>query len=499
MIIQKNKAPIWTYYFARKFSASRFEIVMRVYFSEFYRKHFKANLKSCLVMPSEGGNHAICYNIEEWNKFAGKVYQRSCKNLKTFNFYVGLIKQTQLKSLRIAQNIISQPLQKLSWLELGQQWRKWDEAHLQHFLKPIWIPFIVEPLLSVDAKNILENLENKNGRQTKLQEDFEIVFGPDKSNAISQERYELLKMALNIKSGKLKGSRLSEACKKHADKFGFIPCYDVIDTPWDGEYFYKQVRLLSKESRSSLQVEIKKFEQVYKNRVKAFKKLLVALKPNKYQKELLQMAHDLTFIKDERDDYRRRQSFTIRPLFAELARRFNLPPRAPLYLIKSEMEQWFKTGKLPVNKKELLQRMKGYCLVINNGSSVSIYSGVKMRQFIKSQKFTGQGSESAKITGLVGNSGVVKGRVCVVYTKHDLKKIKKDSVLVAVTTNPDYVPAMRLCKAFVTDEGGVTCHAAIVAREMKKPCIIGTKVATKVFKDGDLVEVDADKGVVKRL
>jgi pyruvate,water dikinase len=51
----------------------------------------------------------------------------------------------------------------------------------------------------------------------------------------------------------------------------------------------------------------------------------------------------------------------------------------------------------------------------------------------------------------------------------------------------------------VTDEGGVTCHAAIVAREMKKPCIIGTKIATKVLKDGDLVEVDANKGVVKIL
>jgi len=51
----------------------------------------------------------------------------------------------------------------------------------------------------------------------------------------------------------------------------------------------------------------------------------------------------------------------------------------------------------------------------------------------------------------------------------------------------------------VTDEGGITCHAAIISRELKKPCIIGTKIATKVLKDGDLVEVDADKGIVKIL
>ena len=56
---------------------------------------------------------------------------------------------------------------------------------------------------------------------------------------------------------------------------------------------------------------------------------------------------------------------------------------------------------------------------------------------------------------------------------------------------------MKIALAFVTDEGGITCHAAIIAREMKKPCIIGTKFATQVLKDGDLVEVDADAGVVR--
>ena len=66
-------------------------------------------------------------------------------------------------------------------------------------------------------------------------------------------------------------------------------------------------------------------------------------------------------------------------------------------------------------------------------------------------------------------------------------------------TDPRYVPAMKKAAAIVTDEGGITCHAAIVSRELKKPCIIGTKIATKVLKDGDEVEVDAEKGVVKKI
>lgn len=66
-------------------------------------------------------------------------------------------------------------------------------------------------------------------------------------------------------------------------------------------------------------------------------------------------------------------------------------------------------------------------------------------------------------------------------------------------TFPNFIPAMEKASAFVTDEGGILCHAAIVSREMRKPCIIGTKIATKIFKDGDLVEVDANKGTVKKL
>jgi pyruvate,water dikinase len=66
-------------------------------------------------------------------------------------------------------------------------------------------------------------------------------------------------------------------------------------------------------------------------------------------------------------------------------------------------------------------------------------------------------------------------------------------------TNATYAPYIRKAAAVVTDEGGRTCHAAIAAREMKTPCIVGTLSATTVLKDGDLVEVDADHGVVKVL
>ena len=74
---------------------------------------------------------------------------------------------------------------------------------------------------------------------------------------------------------------------------------------------------------------------------------------------------------------------------------------------------------------------------------------------------------------------------------------KRGEILVAPMTSPDYIFAMKKSAAVITDAGGLTSHVAIVSRELGIPCIVGTKIATKVLKDGDLVEVDANKGIVR--
>lgn len=93
----------------------------------------------------------------------------------------------------------------------------------------------------------------------------------------------------------------------------------------------------------------------------------------------------------------------------------------------------------------------------------------------------------------------VRARVFIVRNHNDLVRFPKGAVLVAAMTAPEYVVAMRRASAIVTDTGGITSHAAIVSRELKKPCIVGTKHATQVLKNGDRVEVDAVKGIVKKI
>lgn len=106
-------------------------------------------------------------------------------------------------------------------------------------------------------------------------------------------------------------------------------------------------------------------------------------------------------------------------------------------------------------------------------------------------------SQASEIKGTVAYPGLVRGRVKVVKHPTEVGKVEAGDVLVTQMTLPSFLLAMNKAAAFVTDEGSITCHAAIIAREMHKPCIIGTKIATKVLHDGDEVEVDATQGVVK--
>ncbi len=106
--------------------------------------------------------------------------------------------------------------------------------------------------------------------------------------------------------------------------------------------------------------------------------------------------------------------------------------------------------------------------------------------------------EAGKILlkGETASAGVYSGRVRMVHDPSELGKVEKGDVLVTTMTTPDMVPAMQRAGAIITNEGGMTCHAAIVSREMGTPCIVGTEHATEVLKDEEIVTVHATRGIV---
>lgn len=160
---------------------------------------------------------------------------------------------------------------------------------------------------------------------------------------------------------------------------------------------------------------------------------------------------------------------------------------------KEELQSYFQGKKLP-SRAKLKNRYHGSALILDK-KSYQIFTGNEVRRIEKnifSQVATNE------IRGQIAYQGKARGHVKIVFnpSRASASFIKGD-ILVTGMTRPEFLPLMKKSGGFITDAGGILSHAAIVAREIKKPCIIGTKIATKILKDNDLVEVDADKGIVK--
>jgi pyruvate,water dikinase len=104
-----------------------------------------------------------------------------------------------------------------------------------------------------------------------------------------------------------------------------------------------------------------------------------------------------------------------------------------------------------------------------------------------------------QVIGRTACRGYANGRARIIAAPQTSKEFNKGDILITWETTPDFIAFMKIAGAIVTNRGGVTSHAAIVSRELNVPCVIDTKNATEVFKDGDLVEVDATKGIVRKI
>lgn len=126
------------------------------------------------------------------------------------------------------------------------------------------------------------------------------------------------------------------------------------------------------------------------------------------------------------------------------------------------------------------------------------------RRILKKYSFLEKKQEKPSYSGraLKGKcafKGKVQGKVRVILGARKAGRLRKGEILVTEMTSPKFTIVITRAAGIITDGGGQLCHAAILAREFEIPCVVGTKVATKVLKDGDLIEVDAEKGIVRKL
>ena len=213
--------------------------------------------------------------------------------------------------------------------------------------------------------------------------------------------------------------------------------------------------------------------------------------------QFISLAREFAYLRTWRTDNIYQSGYLVKKLFYEIARRAKMRAEDVVYLSIDEIKDMVLHKKNPISEDELNLRKESTTKVTFD-NQFAVYSGKEWEEKIRQAVNLDEINENV-VKGKIAFPGKVRGKVKIVLNSNDIKKVEKGDILVAIMTFPNFIPAMEKAAAFVTNEGGILCHAAIVSREMKKPCIIATKNATKILHDGDFVEVDAEKGIVKLL
>jgi phosphoenolpyruvate synthase/pyruvate phosphate dikinase len=312
---------------------------------------------------------------------------------------------------------------------------------------------------------------------------------PMKITPIDAEKISLLQVAL--KNG-LDRQRL---LLRHVQKFACIPMYDVDHSPYTAEYFQENLNKIAGRSKEEIKKEIDDVNNKYSLRSKRALKIINQFKKNQHLFYLLKFFSAYSYLKDCKPFARDTGNFNIRRIFQEVSTRLGLTLTETLFLNEKEIPGLLNKG-LKISKDTIQSRINNSAYFYRRGEVQIITAGETLQ---KVDEILAKKEDVREIKGLGVSSGLAIGKVFIILSNNDFSKFEDGGILVTSATRPDFVPVMKKAKAIVADEGGILSHAAIVSRELKKPCIVGTGDGTHALKDGDLVEVDADKGIIKIL
>jgi len=297
-----------------------------------------------------------------------------------------------------------------------------------------------------------------------------------------------------IKIAKAPQKKQKALLKKHAYQYRWLQSAHLGKKDIPFSYFEKELDDIKKKNLNKELINLKNFKAGILKR----KKQLLAEKPvDKETKQLIEIINILAPFHDRRKELFLRTIYTIDTAREEIAERYNFT-KDELAVFQIEDIFKLKQGK-KLDKKYAREMAKESLLYINTKKGIWKYYAGKAARAIAKKELALELGKIKEIKGMCASPGKAKGKVKVIHGIKEMDKMEKGNILVSSMTKPEIVTAIKKAAAIVTDEGGVTCHAAIISRELNIPCIIGTKIASTALKDNDLVEIDAEKGIVKIL
>lgn len=464
-------------------------IKMRDYFAI-----FKDGCYFAVEMPKNSAE----YQIKQFQKQGAKfLFEMAKKCMKKGEELIEIIK------MLAKQEFTSLNTEKLAqlFLKAHQQYREFSVFLL--------LPLSLEKFFDDEIRKIVEKLISD---EKKRVEYHQKLVAPIKYNVSQEENISLLEIADEIEKQRLtdlfnkdvqsiikelqqKQKNVWKKIEKHLKEFSWLQVRWFYGKLLSAEDIIERLKALLKENSIEKLKEMKKHPSLVKKKTE---RICQELKCNKEEKSFIDVAKEYVFIRTYRTDKLNVANYYLMPLIQESAKRLSISYDNILWLTLLEVVESLQKGRIS-SDIDIEQRKKAWALY-REGENIVVFQGEKeVEQFGKEQGFAGRDfSEIKEVRGNKAYGGKVKGTAKIILSPTEVTKVQKGDILIAVMTFPSYIVAMEKAAAFVTDEGGILCHAAIVAREMKKPCVIATKTATKVFKDGDEVEVDANNGIIKR-
>lgn len=431
----------------------------------------------------DGGTY---FDKEEWEELKNLFRKKAEKNQE---FYFDMVKKRigmDKKLLEFSDKIAETDIKNLSLAELKQIFVDFMEQDLPR-VGSVYIPFNLEELF----EDIIKSELRKKVPEDKVDEYFAILTTCPKETYSNREKIKLLELAVDVKKRNLidnfsENKEILNKIKKHSDDFIWLNQYFYSGEPYTTD---KIILRLKKLFENDVEEECKKIKSKGGENEKRFNQVIEELKLSDSAVKLSKASQEHSFARDNLIGSSAKIYFNFNPFFRELAKRINLDYEDFINLRINDIIYF-------IDKKiELNDIKKGYGILLDKGN-IKIYTGKEIEK-LKVEKENIEGIKEVK--GIIANRGYVQGRVKILKDAYSKSIVEYGDIIIAPMTTPNLALSMEKAAAFVTNEGGLTCHAAIIAREMDKPCIIGTKIATQVFKDGDFVEVDANKGIVRKL
>ncbi|MBP9701422.1 MAG: hypothetical protein KBD47_00380 [Candidatus Pacebacteria bacterium] len=306
----------------------------------------------------------------------------------------------------------------------------------------------------------------------------------------SKEQRDILKLV------NLQGEEFNTALQAHVKTYRHLSVHDIDDQFFDEEYYRGRIKPLNDPNEFKKQKDL--LEQADKEITDA-NSLLESVNLSDTLKNKINFVRWFMYLRTESVDHFMLVNGVYKPLFEFIGNNFGLTVVEVLNMTYKEMIDSLKAGKLALEQSVIKNRTeKGYGYFIGPFTSVLV-TGNDIDALEKLVLPQNNNKEIRELKGQVAYPGKVTARARVILDRKHAAELQEGEILVTTMTAPDLVPAMKISAAIITNEGGVLCHAAIMSRELRRPCVIGTKIATDVIKTGDLVEVDAEKGIVRIL